>query len=110
MNDFIEKLYNKTISRDNVYAKALAHLLFREVIEDAHSKYNIPQEDIKKMCKDAVNRAALFLEIQKDPDLYKAFAIEAFDSAKWDEPQMTKELKERLEFYKEIAEDLKLKI
>lgn len=65
MNDFIEKLYNKTISRDNVYAKALAHLLFREVIEDAHSKYNIPQEDIKKMCKDAVNRAALFLEIQK---------------------------------------------
>lgn len=61
------------------------------------------------MCKEVVNRAALFLEIQKDPGLYKAFAIEAFDSAKWDEPQMTNGLKARLVFYRELVKDLNLK-
>lgn len=103
---FTKELYKKVILHDNVYPKALAHFLFREIIEDAHSKYNIPNDEIKKMCKEVVNRAALFLEIQKDPELYKGFAIEAFDSAKWDEPVMTDNLKERMEFYKELAKEL----
>lgn len=105
---FTKELYKKVILHDNVYPKALAHFLFREIIEDAHSKYNIPNDEIKKMCKEAVNRAALFLEIQKDPELYKGFAIEAFDSAKWDEPVMTDDLKERLEFYRELSKELDL--
>lgn len=105
---FTKELYKKVILQDNVYPKALAHFLFREIIEDAHSKYNIPNDEIKKMCKEAVNRVALFLEIQKDPDLYKVFAIEAFDSAKWDEPEMTDDLKKRLKFYKELSKELDL--
>ena len=36
--------------------------MFQQVIEDAHSKYHISYEDIKEMCKDAVNRAADFLD------------------------------------------------
>ena len=106
MDRFINDMYKVANSQDNVYQKALANFLFREVIEDAHSKYNIRQEEIKEMCKEVVNRAALFLEIQKDPKLLKAFSIEAIYGIEWDEPQITEDLKERMEMYRSIAEDL----
>lgn len=59
--------------------------MFREIIEDAHSKCNISQEDMKAMNKEAVNRAMLFLTIKSDPDMYRAFAIEALGCEEWDE-------------------------
>lgn len=59
------------LTQKDVYPKALANFMFREIIEDAHTKYHIAQEDMKVMCKEAVNRAALFIAIQTDPQLYK---------------------------------------
>ena len=106
MDDTAIKMYKVANSQDNVYPKALVNFLFREVIEDVHSKYNISEEEIKEMCREVVNRAALFLEIQKDPKLLKAFSIEAIYGIEWDEPQITEELRERMEFYRSVAEDL----
>lgn len=65
------------LSQRDVYPKALANFLFCEIIEDAHSKYNISQEDMRAMNKEAVNRAMLFLTIKSNSELYRAFAIEA---------------------------------
>ncbi|MBQ6416825.1 MAG: hypothetical protein IJJ65_11320, partial [Butyrivibrio sp.] len=36
-----------------VWPKALANYMFREIIEDAHVKYGISQEDMKEMNKKA---------------------------------------------------------
>lgn len=56
-------------------AKAVANYIFREIIEDAHAKYNISQEDMKSMCKQAVNRASLMLELLAEPDLADTFFV-----------------------------------
>ncbi len=106
MDDTVIKMYKAANSQNNVYPKALANFLFREIIDDVHSKYNIPQEEIKEMCREIVNRSAMFLEIQKHPQLLKAFSIEAIYGIEWDEPQITEELKERMEFYRSMARDL----
>ena len=79
-------------SQNHVYPKALANFLFREIIEDAHSKYNISQEDMKTMCKQAVNRAAVFLKVMSNPDMYKAFSLHAVICRKWDDPELTDDL------------------
>jgi hypothetical protein len=84
------------LSQKDVYPKALASFLFREIIEDAHVKYNISQEDMKAMCIDAVNRAALFLAIKDKPELYTAFAIHALQGVEWDEAELTEELYARM--------------
>ena len=97
------------LSQKDVYPKALANFMFREIIEDAHSKYNISQEDMKAMNKEAVNRAMLFLTIKSDPDLYRAFAIEALGCEEWDESEMTEELYQRVEkmmrMFQEFSEE-----
>lgn len=38
------------------------------------------------MCRTAVNRAALFLDIQTHPELYDAFALYAIYGLEWDAP------------------------
>jgi len=43
------------------------------VIEDAHSKHDFSDEDIREMCRDAVNRAAAFLEVVNDSEMYRGF-------------------------------------
>ena len=106
MDDIAIKMYKAANSQGGVYPKAIANFLFREVIEDVHSKYNISQEEMKEMCREVVDRAALFLEIQKAPQLLKAFSIEAIYGIEWDEPHVTEEFKERMEFYKDLAKDL----
>lgn len=106
MDSITIQMYKAANSQEGVYPKALANFLFREVIEDAHSKYNISQEEMKEMCREVVNRAALFLEIQKDPQLLKTFSIEAIYGIEWDKPHITEELRERMEFYRSMAEDL----
>lgn len=80
-NLFIDKINKQT----DVKAKALAYFLFREIIEDAHAKYNISQDDIQTMCKVAVDRAAAFLKIQKNSDAYYAFNLNAIYTTEWDD-------------------------
>jgi hypothetical protein len=96
------------LSQKDVYPKALANFMFREIIEDAHAKYNISNEDMKAMNKEAVNRAMLFLTIKSDPEMYRAFAIEALGCNEWDESEMTEELYDRmtdmLSRFKELSE------
>ena len=96
------------LSQKDVYPKALANFMFREIIEDAHAKYNISNEDMKAMNKEAVNRAMLFLTIKSDPEMYRAFAIEALGCNEWDESEMTEELYYRITYilsrFKELSE------
>ena len=78
-------------------AKALANFIFREIIEEAHSKYGISQEDIRAMCKTAVNNAAFFLELErggghfKDKDTDTALErfcyLQGMYGISWDEPE-----------------------
>ncbi len=86
-NSFVADLVKLGLSMPNTYPKALANFMFREIIEDAHVKYNISQDDVKAMCKEAVNRAYLFFEyIVNNPEFYKKFAMYAVPGLKWDEP------------------------
>ena len=84
MGSFEKQMYEVALKQNDVYAKAIANFIFREVIEDAHAKYNISQEDMKKMCKNAVDRAALFLTIQ-GTDLYKAYAVYSLPALEWED-------------------------
>ncbi|NCD04001.1 MAG: hypothetical protein EOM00_13615 [Clostridia bacterium] len=108
MNNTDKNMLIAALSQKDVYPKALANFMFREIIEDAHSKYNISQEDMKAMNKEAVNRAMLFLTIKSDPDMYRAFAIEALGCEEWDESEMTEELYDRMakmmKMFKELSE------
>ncbi len=104
MTPYEKTIYNFATSQNNVYPKALAYYMFRLIIERAHTKYNISNDDIKDMCKEAVNRADMFLKIQQDPELYKAFAMWAFDSKAWDEPEVTDQLRTELKELKHVAE------
>lgn len=92
----VEEFIISANSQSHVYPKALANFLFREIIEDAHCKYNISQEDMKAMCKQAVNRAAVFLKAMSKPDMYKAFSIYSIVGIKWDDPELTEDLVEEL--------------
>lgn len=104
MTDPGKAMLNAALMVREAQAKALAAFLFREVIEDAHTKYNISQEDMKEMCRDAVNRAAMFLEIKDNNRLYRAFAIHAIEGAEWDDPEETEFLKEEMELLRSIAD------
>lgn len=97
--------YKMASSISNANAKALAYFLFREIIEDAHVKYRISQEDMKYMCKTAVDRAALYLKICDDPKMKKAFLIEAASCKEWDDPETTTEIKEEQEFLEKLAKE-----
>ncbi len=103
MEDPMKVLLDGALKISEWESKALAGFLFREVIEDAHVKYNISQEDMKVMCKDAVNRAAMFLKI-KGTDLYRAFAIHALEGFEWDDPEETDFLKETIELLRSVTE------
>ncbi len=103
-DNFPHQLLEFGLFQNNAPAKALAYFLFREIIEDAHAKYNISQEDVKYMCKTAVNRASFFLNhIANDPKLYKAFIIFAAYTSEWDEPDES-EFTDLLQLLKEISE------
>ena len=104
-----EKFWNSMVAanpdRDVRLSKALAYFMFRSIIEDAHAKYKISQEDMKNMNKKAANRARFFLEtVSKDDALMEAFGVEAIMTKNWDEPVIEEEDRLRLRFYEEIAE------
>ena len=87
MDNFEKNLYKLASTQTDAYPKALEDFMFRQVIEDAHSKYSISDQDIKVMCKDAVNRAAAFLEILNNPDMYRGFVIYAINGIHWDDAE-----------------------
>ena len=81
-----------------VWPKALANYMFREIIEDAHVKYGISQEDMKEMNKKAANRAKTFLDvIIQDPKMFQAFASYAAFVMEWDAPEITEDEKDIIE-------------
>lgn len=52
----------------------------------------------------AVNRAALFLDIQTRPELYDAFALYATVGLEWDAPVTTEDTEKALNRLREITE------
>jgi hypothetical protein len=103
MADFEKAFLAVAKAQEGAYAKALADYLFREIIEDAHEKYKISQADMEEMCRMAVNRAALFLDIQTRPKLYDAFALYAIYGLEWDAPAATEDTEKTLNALLEIA-------
>ena len=90
-----------------VWPKARANYMFREIIEDAHSKYRISQEDMKVMNKKAANRAKAFLDvIVQDPDMFQVFASYAAYVMEWDDAEITDEEAKIIEYLKSAAEKL----
>ena len=76
-------------------AKALANYLFREIIEEAHTKYRISEDDVKTMTKQAVNRAACYLQMVSDGDEELTAGLLTMMAPyihKWDEPEQTVEV------------------
>lgn len=63
---FEEKMYRIAVSRGHAEAKAWPLFLFREIIEEAHTKYNISQEEMKAMNKKACDRAAMYLCLSEE--------------------------------------------
>ncbi len=89
------------------WPKALANYMFREIIEDAHAKYGISQEDMKEMNKKAANRAKAFLDvIVQDPKMLQAFTSYAAFVMEWDAPEITEEEENIIEILGDMAEML----
>lgn len=86
-------------------AKAMVNFLFREIIEDAHSKYNIPQDEMQEMCHKAVNRAQFLVDLKAGTGRFSEYSKETlrllqqrFDvlqgicGQEWDVPEWTEDL------------------
>lgn len=104
----IKWMLTQAYSQTDSYPKALANYMFREIIEDAHAKYHISNEDIREMCKKAVNRAALYITLatSDDPALLRAFAIYASPCAEWDDAEVTEEIEQQVELLAECVKVL----
>lgn len=102
---FEENLYYVAAERSNAAAKALAHFIFREIVENVHTKYDISQEEICAMNKQAVNRAALFLSLNEAEK--EAFKIEAICAENWDDPEETDDVIAHKELYKSLSKVIK---
>ncbi len=105
--DTVKLLLQAALTQSDAYPKALANFLFREIIEDAHTKYNISQEDMRRMCKQAVNRAALYIAHtrSKRPHTMQAFAIHAAECTDWDDAEITEEIEREMDLIA-IAEQM----
>ena len=57
--EFELQLYNLATKQSGYQAIALANFLFREIIENAHSKYNISQDDMQAMCRNELTSMTL---------------------------------------------------
>ena len=102
---FEKDLYNHLASDPDISAKAIANYLFREIIEDAHTKYGIPQADIRRMCKSAVNRAAVLEKMMSDENMHKALVFLGYDTREWDAPD-TDEVNKELEKLRYLLDTL----
>lgn len=62
----------KALVDKDAFAKALAHYMFREIVEDFHSEGKITDEEMEQLNLEACNRAGLFGDyILKVEDLEK---------------------------------------
>ena len=86
-------------------AKAMVNFLFREIIEDAHCKYHIPQDEMREMCRKAVNRAQFLIDLRAGTGRFSEYSKESLQELQrrfdvlqgiygrgWDAPVWTKEL------------------
>ena len=106
LDNITRMMLRAAMTQEDVYPKAIANFMFREIVEDAHTKYNISQDDMKAMCKAAVNRAAALLAIQSDPDMYKAFMIQALECREWDASELTDDLAEKMGMFSEWGKEI----
>ena len=92
--DDLKPYLTVAMKQSDAQYKALANFMFRELIEDAHAKYNISDEDMKDMCKKAVNRAMLYVNSQRSGDKAKmdAFLIYALYGLDWDDAEVTEDV------------------
>lgn len=89
---------------EDLFPLALANYMFRSIIEDVHTKYDISDEEMEQMNRCAANRAKLFLErISEDPLLMLGFTAESAFCSAWDNPVITEEEEKRLSLYEETA-------
>lgn len=97
------------LKQSDAHYKALANFMFREIIEDAHTKYNISDEDMQEMCKKAVNRAMVYVNSQKSRDKAKrdAFLIYALYGLEWDDAETTEDVIKQYELLKCCEEILR---
>lgn len=100
-----QQLFRSLIRDEDIMPKALANYMFREVIEEVHVKYNISQEDMKAMCKDAVNRAAVIMRAMPYEELQRAVVLFGYSTSEWDEPD-DEIVKEDFAKLVELAENL----
>lgn len=98
---FEEELYHLALSKGHADAKALANLMFREIIEEVHVKYNISQEDMKAMNKKACDRAAMYLDLSEKEK--EAFKIEAIECDDWDPPEITTDTLSKRKIYEDLS-------
>jgi len=93
------------IVRPDTQAKAMVNFLFREIIEDAHSKYNIPQDEMQEMCRKAVNRAQFLIDMRSGTGRFSEYSkhtlrelqqrfdvLQGIYGQEWDAPEWTAEL------------------
>ena len=79
-------------------AKALAYFLCRELIEDIHSEYNIPNNVIAEIDRKAVDRAQMYLELSADgKNRFNSMAY--YYCQEWDNPRQTDEWYKIKKFY-----------
>lgn len=92
--------------RKELFAKAIANFLYREVIEDVHSDYNISQEDMFAMNTKSVNRAKLLVDILNDEKLLNAFILLYSLPVRneWNDPTETEEVTEIATLIKDVAQ------
>lgn len=88
---------------------AIANYIHREIIEEAHSCYNISQNDMEAMNRKAVNRARVLVDwlFDETPDKLIIFqsAYMATVYKEWDDPEETEETLEIRKAINELLEE-----
>ncbi|MBR3143061.1 MAG: hypothetical protein IKF09_07960 [Clostridiales bacterium] len=108
MSDITEIFLQQSLNDEYALPKALAHFMFREIVEDIHSDNRITDAEMEQLNREACNRAGLFVSyIMNDPDMRLAFSTESVFAREWDPPVMTEELSAKLQIYKDIASEFK---
>ena len=108
MDDFLMNFVAVANNDKDALAKAIAHFMFRELVEDIHADNRITDQEMKDLNREACNRASLLINhILNDDYISTAFKLESVMCSDWDSPVMTDELNQRLQLYSDIASDLK---
>ena len=96
------------MSDEHAAAKALANFMFRQIVEDIHAEGKITNEEMKRLNKEAVNRAALLMDdIFQNRDTKMAFLIEAAGCGHWDPPESNEYLDDVREKLHRIGSELR---